>query len=171
MFYLVLSLHIFLCIALVVLVLLQQGKGASAGAVLGGSSNTLFGASGANTVLTKVTTGFAIAFMFTSVVLVKLYGGHAAARTTESNPLQGSVMNQRVAAPMAGEAVAPAQGSDAAGSDAAGSDAAVAKDAVSTEAATSGPASTDAAKAAPAVPADTKASAAKEESATKDTAK
>jgi len=166
MFYLVLSLHIFLCIALVVLVLLQQGKGASAGAVLGGSSNTLFGASGANTVLTKVTTGFAIAFMFTSVVLVKLYGGHAVARTTESNPLQGSVMNQRVAAPMAGEAVAPAQGSDAAGSDAA-----VAKDAVSTEAATSGPASTDAAKAAPAVPADTKASAAKEESATKDTAK
>jgi preprotein translocase subunit SecG len=150
----------------VVLVLLQQGKGASAGAVLGGSSNTLFGASGANTVLTKVTTGFAIAFMFTSVVLVKLYGGHAVARTTESNPLQGSVMNQRVAAPMAGEAVAPAQGSDAAGSDAA-----VAKDAVSTEAATSGPASTDAAKAAPAVPADTKASAAKEESATKDTAK
>jgi len=151
MFYLVLSLHIFLCIALVVLVLLQQGKGASAGAVLGGSSNTLFGASGANTVLTKVTTGFAIAFMFTSVVLVKLYGGHAVARTTESNPLQGSVMNQRVAAPAA---AAPAQG----GETTAATDAVASNEAASTDA-------------APAAPADTKASAAKEESANKDKAK
>jgi preprotein translocase subunit SecG len=99
MFYLVLSLHIFLCLALVVLVLLQQGKGASAGAVLGGSSNTLFGASGANTVLTKVTTGFAIAFMFTSVVLVRLYSSHAQSRVGDTNPLQGSVMSERVAAP------------------------------------------------------------------------
>ena len=159
MFYLVLSLHIFLCIALVVLVLLQQGKGASAGAVLGGSSNTLFGASGANTVLTKVTTGFAIAFMFTSVVLVKLYGGHAVARTTESNPLQGSVMNERVAAPAA---AAPAQGSDAA----------PAQDAVSTEAANAAPANTEpakteAAKTEPANATATKASAAQEASAAK----
>lgn len=152
MFYLVLSLHIFLCIALVVLVLLQQGKGASAGAVLGGSSNTLFGASGANTVLTKVTTGFAIAFMFTSVVLVKLYGGHAAARTTESNPLQGSVMNERVAAPAAAAsaAAAPAQG----GETTAATDAVASNEAASTDA-------------APAAPADTKASAAKGASETK----
>lgn len=102
MFYLVLSLHIFLCLALIVLVLLQQGKGASAGAVLGGSSNTLFGASGANTLITKVTTGFAIAFMFTSVVLIRLYSSHALSRAGDANPLQGSVMSERVAAPVGG---------------------------------------------------------------------
>lgn len=98
MFYLVMSLHIFLCLALIVLVLLQQGKGASAGAVLGGSSNTLFGATGANTLITKVTTGFAIAFMFTSVVLIRLYSSHVSSRTGELNTLQGSVMNERIAA-------------------------------------------------------------------------
>jgi len=53
--------------------LLQQGKGADAGATFGGSSNTVFGASGASTVLTKVTTGTAIAFILTALFLVKMY--------------------------------------------------------------------------------------------------
>ena len=61
--------HIAVCIFLVLLVLLQQGKGADLGATFGGGGNTLFGASGADTLLTKVTTSVAILFMITSVTL------------------------------------------------------------------------------------------------------
>jgi preprotein translocase subunit SecG len=79
MFHVVLVLHIFLCILLVGLTLLQQGKGADAGAAFGGggSSNSLFGASGATSMIVKVTTGIAIAFFFTSVALIKLYNTQA----------------------------------------------------------------------------------------------
>ena len=50
-------------IALTVLVLLQQGKGADVGAAFGsGSSNTVFGASGSAPLLTKLTTWLAIVF-------------------------------------------------------------------------------------------------------------
>ena len=50
-------------IALVVLVLLQQGKGADVGAAFGsGSSNTMFGSLGAATFFTKATAWLAIGF-------------------------------------------------------------------------------------------------------------
>ena len=54
---------------MVLIVLIQQGKGADMGATFGGSSNTLFGASGADNFLTKLTTMLAAAFMITSVTL------------------------------------------------------------------------------------------------------
>ncbi len=62
-------LHVFVCVFLVLLVLLQQGKGADTSATFGGGSQTVFGASGADTLLTKVTTFCAVLFMCTSVVL------------------------------------------------------------------------------------------------------
>lgn len=95
MFYFVLAIHLLLCLSLIGLVLLQQGKGASVGAVLSGSSNTLFGATGANTLLVKVTTIVAVSFMVTSIVLVKMYGG-AAVRSAESSSLSGKVLNTLV---------------------------------------------------------------------------
>ena len=50
-------------IALVVLVLLQQGKGADVGAAFGsGSANTLFGSAGSASFLTKATAWLAIGF-------------------------------------------------------------------------------------------------------------
>lgn len=62
--------HILICLALILIVLLQTGKGADMGAAFGGgSSQTLFGSSGAATFLTKSTTFVAIAFMVTSLVL------------------------------------------------------------------------------------------------------
>ena len=61
--------HLFICVFLILIVLLQQGKGADVGATFGGGGNTMFGASGADTFLTKVTTFVAICFMVTSVVL------------------------------------------------------------------------------------------------------
>lgn len=52
------------------IVLLQQGKGADMGATFGGGGgNTLFGASGADSFLTRTTTMIALLFMVTSVFL------------------------------------------------------------------------------------------------------
>ena len=57
-------------IALGVLILLQQGKGADIGAAFGsGSSSTLFGLDGSGTFLTKITSGLAIAFFVISFAL------------------------------------------------------------------------------------------------------
>ncbi len=63
-------LHIFLCVLLVAIVLLQHGKGADIGVVLGGgASQTVFGSRGAGNFLTKLTTGAAVLFMSTSLFL------------------------------------------------------------------------------------------------------
>lgn len=61
--------HVFICCFLILIVLLQQGRGADAGATFGGGGQTFFGASGADTLLTKVTTFTAILFMCTSIML------------------------------------------------------------------------------------------------------
>lgn len=61
--------HIIVSIGLILVVLLQTGKGADMGAVFGGSSSTIFGSSGAGNFLTRLTTGMAIVFMITSLTL------------------------------------------------------------------------------------------------------
>ncbi|MBI2997906.1 MAG: preprotein translocase subunit SecG [Deltaproteobacteria bacterium] len=63
------TLHVLVSIGLILVVLLQTGKGADIGAVFGGSSSTLFGSSGAGNFLTRLTTGMAIVFMITSLTL------------------------------------------------------------------------------------------------------
>src|SRR5512146_1410312 len=65
----VVAIHVVICMALVVVILLQQGKGAEVGAVFGGSSQTVFGASGAGNMLTKVTWAMAAMFFATSIFL------------------------------------------------------------------------------------------------------
>jgi preprotein translocase subunit SecG len=62
-------LHVFVCIILILVVLLQAGKGANMGAAFGGSSQTVFGSSGAGTFLGKMTTIVAAVFMLTSLTL------------------------------------------------------------------------------------------------------
>ncbi|MFV9690747.1 MAG: preprotein translocase subunit SecG [Desulfobacteria bacterium] len=65
--------HVSVCVALILIVLLQTGKGANMGAAFGGgSSQTLFGSSGAGGFLTKLTTGAAVVFMLTSFALAYL---------------------------------------------------------------------------------------------------
>jgi preprotein translocase subunit SecG len=67
---LILSIHIFLAIALIVLILVQHGKGADAGAAFGsGASSTVFGAQGSASFLTKITTFIALSFFLTSLAL------------------------------------------------------------------------------------------------------
>jgi preprotein translocase subunit SecG len=61
--------HITVCIALVCIVLLQTGKGASLGAAFGGATQTVFGATGGAGFFEKLTTAIAIIFMVTSLLL------------------------------------------------------------------------------------------------------
>lgn len=62
--------HIIICIILIVAVLLQSGKAADlAGAFGGAGSQTVFGARGATSILSKVTTVCAVLFMITSLGL------------------------------------------------------------------------------------------------------
>jgi len=69
MYTFVIVIHIVVCLFLIGVVLLQQGKGADMGAVFGGSSSTIFGSSGAGNFLTRLTTGAAVVFMLTSLTL------------------------------------------------------------------------------------------------------
>jgi preprotein translocase subunit SecG len=67
------TIHVIVCIILIGVVLLQQGKSADlAGAFGGQGSQTAFGPRGAANLLTKVTTWAAIIFMFTSIGLTVL---------------------------------------------------------------------------------------------------
>ena len=73
MFTLILTIHILVSISLVVLILIQHGKGADAGAAFGsGSSGSVFGARGANSFLSKLTSSLAAVFFATSLILTYL---------------------------------------------------------------------------------------------------
>ena len=76
-----LVIHVLTAIAIVVLVLLQQGRGADMGAAFGGGSQTLFGARGSATFLSKITTWLAAVFFFTSMGLAYVYTGAIESRS------------------------------------------------------------------------------------------
>ena len=63
-------LHVMVCLILIIVVLLQRGKGAEIGAVFGGgASSTVFGSRGAGNFMSRLTTGAAVTFMVTSLLL------------------------------------------------------------------------------------------------------
>jgi len=89
MLYLILTIHILVCIFLVIVILLQQGKSADlAGAFGGQGSQTAFGPRGAANVLTRITTWCAVIFMLTSIGLTILMqkhtGGHSVLEGTKA---------------------------------------------------------------------------------------
>jgi preprotein translocase subunit SecG len=100
MYTVVIVIHVAVCISLCIAVLLQQGKGADIGAVFGGSSQTVFGASGAGNILTKLTWGFAVVFFSTSIFLA-----YASTRR-----VSGSLFEGRVPAPIHSAPIGKATG-------------------------------------------------------------
>jgi preprotein translocase subunit SecG len=80
----VVIIHIIVSLALICIVLLQQGKGAGIGAAFGGSSQTVFGSTGAAPFLAKLTAVAAILFMCTSLGLTFL------GRQKEASVMQGT---------------------------------------------------------------------------------
>jgi preprotein translocase subunit SecG len=98
MTYLLITLHVVVCIALIIIVLLQAGKGAEIGASFGaGASNTVFGASGGKSFMSRMTAAVAIVFMLTSLVLAYFWG----------KPGSSSVMPEAVAPVSAPAPAAP----------------------------------------------------------------
>ncbi len=84
---LIVVIHIIVCLALILIVLLQTGKGADMGAAFGGgASQTLFGTSGASTFLSKLTTAAAIIFMLTSLTLAYMAGNRGTKRLVTEPP-------------------------------------------------------------------------------------
>lgn len=63
------AVHIVVCLFLIVVVLLQMGKGAELGSVFGGSSQSVFGSAGPGSFLEKATVVAAVIFMITSISL------------------------------------------------------------------------------------------------------
>ena len=61
--------HVFVCLIVIGVVLLQQGKGGGMGAAFGGSTAQVFGGRGAGNILTRMTAIAAAIFMLTSVSL------------------------------------------------------------------------------------------------------
>jgi preprotein translocase subunit SecG len=80
--------HILVCFALILIVLLQAGKGAEIGAAFGGASQTIFGSSGAMGFLTKLTTFAAVVFMITSLVLSFSSTRRASKSVVRERPVQ-----------------------------------------------------------------------------------
>ncbi len=74
MFVLITVLHIIICVVLIMVVLLQTGKGAEMGAAFGGATQTVFGSSGPAGFLSKLTTAVAVLFMITTLSLCYLIG-------------------------------------------------------------------------------------------------
>ncbi len=65
----IIALHVIVSLALIAIVLLQTGKGATLGAAFGGASQTVFGSRGPASFLHKLTTAAAVIFMLTSLGL------------------------------------------------------------------------------------------------------
>lgn len=100
-------LHILVCIALIAIVLLQSGKGAEMGASFGASgSQSVFGAGGGNTFMSKMTTGAAIIFMLTSLTLAYRSGHSSTSSVMSGKAAQKAAPAQK--APMETPPTAPA---------------------------------------------------------------
>jgi preprotein translocase subunit SecG len=82
----VVVIHLAVCIGLILIVLLQKGKGASMGAAFGGSSQTVFGSAGAGTFLQRITVAAAVIFMLTSLTLALLFGRGASTSVMRGVP-------------------------------------------------------------------------------------
>ncbi len=64
------TIHIIVALFLILVILLQQGKGSDLGAAFGGASSTVFGgASGRQSFLVKVTVGLGVVFVLLSLGL------------------------------------------------------------------------------------------------------
>lgn len=105
---LLIILHVVVSIALIIIVLLQAGKGAEIGASFGaGASGTVFGASGGRNFMGKLTAAVAVIFMLTSLTLAYFSGKPGA-----TSIMPTSVAPAASEAPATPPAAAPAAPAD-----------------------------------------------------------
>jgi len=107
--YLFYAVHVIVCIFLILVVLLQQGKGADLSVFGGGSTQTAFGARSATTLLHKLTVTSFVLFICTTLLIGILQGGSG------SSSIMSDVMDQRLEETATGESAAAAAPPAAAG--------------------------------------------------------
>jgi preprotein translocase subunit SecG len=78
--------HVVVAVALILIVLLQAGKGAGIGAAFGGASQTVFGPRGPGNFLSKLTTAAAAIFRVTSMVLAIFSARYVGGSVVLSSP-------------------------------------------------------------------------------------
>jgi preprotein translocase subunit SecG len=100
--YLLYTLHVVLCLFLILVVLLQQGKGADLSVFGGGSTMTAFGARSATTLLHRLTVGAFVGFVLTTVLIAYLQGG------SSSSSVMGRSSRPATPAPASAPATTPA---------------------------------------------------------------
>ncbi len=98
---LILSLHVLVCVVLVILVLLQSGK-EGMGVIFGGGNSSVFGTSGAGGLLAKLTAFLAVLFVITSLS----YNYITSSRTEDQSTILDVQLEEKPKAPSA--PVAPA---------------------------------------------------------------
>lgn len=99
-------LHVIICVLLVVTVLLQFGKGAEMGAVMGGgASQAVFSSSSKGNFFTKLTSALAIGFMLNSIALTTLKSREAKKSLFDDEQELAAPLNSDTKAPAAGAAV------------------------------------------------------------------
>jgi preprotein translocase subunit SecG len=92
----ILAVHVILAIAIIALVMLQQGKGAEAGAAFGGgASQTVFGSQGSGNVLSRGTAILATGLFLTSFALA-YYAKQQASTISEAGIPSATVIEQQV---------------------------------------------------------------------------
>ncbi len=102
-YYLVTVVHVLVCVILILVVLLQSGKGADlAGAFGGGATQTAFGSRGPASILSKVTTVAAVVFMLTSISLSMM------GSKTEAKSILDTTRGTQAAPPKAAPKAPPA---------------------------------------------------------------
>jgi preprotein translocase subunit SecG len=93
------ALHVLICVLLVVTVLLQFGKGAETGAIMGGgASQAVFSSSAKGNFMTKLTTILAISFFVNSIVLTTLKSREARKSLFDSEAPVAAPLNSDVQA-------------------------------------------------------------------------
>ena len=103
MIYLITTIHVIVCLFLIIVVLLQSGQSADIAAAFGGGmgSQTAFGARAAGNILTKATTWAAIVFMLTSITLSIFASRHGGSGSvlegTKSAPVKTAPAHQKPA--------------------------------------------------------------------------
>jgi preprotein translocase subunit SecG len=107
-------LHVLVSLFLIAVVLLQSGKGAEMGASFGsGGSQSVFGAGGGTSFLSKLTTSAAVVFMLTSLTLAYVSGQPSSSSMMsgkgKSAPVQAPASQKVDPAPAPVAPVAPAQ--------------------------------------------------------------
>jgi len=85
----ILAVHIIVCVVMILIILLQQGKGAEMGATFGVSAqgSAVFGPKGPTPLLAKITVGAAVLFMLTSLSLALLTNKRYSATLRQVEPV------------------------------------------------------------------------------------